>query len=356
MPTRRSLIAAASTVPFALLNAKGDRKKPLRYLQIGVGHAHAGKISVYRESSDWEVVGVVEEDAELLAKAKLSPAYKDLKFMTLEEGLNTRDLQVVGVETAVRDLLRYARLAVEGGFHVHLDKPAGAEISEYREIMKVADAKGLVVQMGYMYRFNPAVQLLRRMFAAGWLGEVYETHAVMSKVMSPSDRRGAAEFAGGTMFELGCHIIDLTLQILGRPDRIVAYPRRVLESDSDQLTDNMLAVFEYPKATATVRSSALEVDGSSRRHFTVCGTAGTFHIQPLDRPSVRLSLSEERSFSNGDRYPKGSSEIKFEPPYVRYVGDAADLAAIVRREKENSFPSVHDLNVQAAVLEASAMK
>ena len=356
MPTRRSLIAAASTVPFALLNAKGARKSPLRYLQIGVGHAHAGKISVYRESSDWEVVGVVEEDPELLAKAKLSPAYKDLKFMTLEEGLNTRDLQVVGVETAVRDLLRYARLAVEGGFHVHLDKPAGAEINEYREIMKVADAKGLVVQMGYMYRFNPAVQLLRRMVAAGWLGEVYETHAVMSKVMSPSDRRGVAEFAGGTMFELGCHIIDLTLQILGPPDRIVAYPRRVLESDSDQLTDNMLAVFEYPKATATVRSSALEVDGSSRRHFTVCGTAGTFHIQPLDRPSVRLSLSEELTFGDGDRYPKGTSEIKFEPPYARYVGDAADLAAIVRREKENNFPSAHDLNVQSAVLEASAMK
>ena len=357
MPTRRTAIAAASSLPFALIKATGSQKKPLRYLQIGVGHAHAGKISVYRESNDWEVVGLVEEDPELLAKAKASPTYQGLKFLTLEEGLNTKGLEVVGVETEVGDLLRYARLAVEGGFHVHLDKPAGDNFGEYREIMKTADSKGLVVQMGYMYRFNPAVQLLRRMQAAGWLGEVYETHAVMSKVMPPPDRRKAGEFAGGTMFELGCHIIDLTVQILGRPDRVIAYPRRVLESDADQLTDNMLAVFEYPKATATVRSSALEVEGSSRRQFTVCGTAGTFHIQPLDRPSVILSLSEERFFENEDhRYPKGTSEIQFQPPYIRYLGDAADLAATVRKEKENSFPSTHDLAVQEAVLKASTME
>lgn len=356
MPTRRNAIAAASVLPFALVKASGAPKKPLRYLQIGVGHAHAGKISVYRESADWEVVGVVEEDPELLAKAKADPVYRDLKFMTLEEGLNTGNLQVVGVETAVRDLLRYARLAVESGFHVHLDKPAGSHLGEYREMMKAADGKSLVVQMGYMYRFNPAVQLLRRMHAAGWLGEVYETHAVMSKVMSRADRREVAEFPGGTMFELGCHIIDLTVQILGRPDRVVAYPRRVAVSEDDTLIDNMLAVFEYPKATATVRSSALEVDGFSRRQFTVCGTGGTFHIQPLDRPSVRLSLSQERSFGDGEhRYPKGTSEIPFEPPYVRYRGDAADLAAIVRGEKENRFPSAHDLDVQQAVLAASGM-
>jgi predicted dehydrogenase len=357
MTTRRRFLTAAATLPAAASGIAGAAAAgPVRYLQIGTGHAHADKLGVYAESPDWEVVGIVEEDPVLLEAARNSPLYGTFPFLSLEEGLRTPDLKVVGVETRVRDLLRYGRLAVDAGYHVHLDKPAGASITEYRELMKVADEKGLVVQMGFMYRFNPAVQLLHRLLQAGWLGEVFETHAVMSKVIPPADRRTIDEFAGGTMFELGCHLIDLTVSVLGKPDRVVPFPRRSLETPDDTLMDNMLAVFEYPKATATVRTTGLEVEGFSRRHFTVCGTEGTFHLQPLDRPVVTLSLSRERRFAEGERvFPKGTSEVTFDPPYQRYVGDAADLAAIVRGEKKNPYPAAHDLAVQETVLAAAGM-
>lgn len=337
--------------------AYGQRKEPLRYLQIGTGHAHANKLEVYDKSEEWEVVGIVEEDPDLMKAAGKSPLYGRFPILSLEEGLKVPGLQVVGVETEVRNLLRYARLALEAGCHVHLDKPAGDSMESYRDLMKLADEKGLVVQMGYMYRFSPAVQLLHRMLKAGWLGEVFETHAVMSKVIPQKDRESLDEFPGGTMFELGCHIIDLTVSVLGKPDKVIPFPRRSLDSPGDTLVDNMLAVLEYPKATATVRTTGLEVEGFSRRHFTVCGSEGTFHIQPLDRPTVTLSLSQERRLGGGERvFPKGTSEIQFETPYRRYVGDAADLAAIVRGEKKNPYPSSYDLAVQETVLMASGMK
>jgi predicted dehydrogenase len=361
MPTRRTLLRSAASVPFAwpALSAHATAAAtggPLRYLQIGTGHAHASKLEVYAESGEWEIVGIVEEDPELRKAAEKSPLYRRFPFLGLEEALKTQDLRVVGVETRVRDLLRYARTAVDAGCHVHLDKPAGASMAGYRELMKQADAKGLVVQMGFMYRFNPAVQLLRRMLSAGWLGQIFETHAVMSKVIPPKDRRELDEFPGGTMFELGCHLIDLTVSVLGKPQRVVPFARRSLDLPDDTLVDNMLAVLEYPKATATVRTTGLEVEGGSRRHFTVCGTEGTFHIQPLDNPAVTLSLDRERRFGEGDRvFPKGTSEITFGAPYRRYVGDAAELAAIVRGEKTNPWPSSHDLLVQETVLAAAGM-
>lgn len=358
MPTRRNVLAtslsACAALPFAARAAKGEK---LKYLQIGTGHPHANKISVYADSDDWEVVGIVEEDPARLDAARKHEVFGRFDFLSLDEGLGTPDLAAVGVETDIRDLLKYAELAVDAGFHVHLDKPAGASLEDYRRILEKADDKNLVVQMGYMYRFNPAVQLLHRMLDEQWLGEIFETHAVMSKVMSQSARSTIDEFAGGTMFELGCHIIDLTVGVLGKPDKVTAFPRRVVESDEDSLQDNMLAVFQYPKATSTVRSTAVEVEGFSRRHFAVCGTEGTFHIQPLDRPSVRLSLSRDRSFPGEDRvYKKGNSEITFDPPYQRYVGDAADLAKIIRGEKENPYPPSRDLAVQEAVLAASDMQ
>jgi predicted dehydrogenase len=148
------------------------------------------------------------------------------------------------------------------------------------------------------------------------------------------------------MFELGCHVIDLVVGVVGKPDKVHAYPRHS-GKQSDGLQDNMLAVFEYAKATATVKSSAEEVDGGSRRHFVVCGTSGTFHIQPLDSPAARITLDAPR----GD-YKRGTHEVAF-PKFTRYVADAADMARIIRGEKETDFPYSHDLTVQQTVLLAS---
>src|SRR5690606_12546925 len=147
--------------------------------------------------------------------------------------------------------------------HVHLDKPAGASLEDYRSLLERADRAGRVVQMGYMYRFNPAVQMLRRVLQAGWLGEVFEVHAGMSKVIPPRERQVLDEFAGGTMFALGFHLMDLVVGVLGRPEKVVPFPRRTLDIPEDQLVDNMLAVLEYPKATATVRTTGLEVEGGA---------------------------------------------------------------------------------------------
>ncbi len=72
----------------------------IKYGQYGVGHAHASKISVYRESPDFDVVGVVEPDPELRRRAAGQAAYQGLRFMTEEELLNVPGLQVVGVEIA----------------------------------------------------------------------------------------------------------------------------------------------------------------------------------------------------------------------------------------------------------------
>ncbi len=185
--------------------------------QIGVGHAHASKLGVFRESSDYEVVGIVEPDAELRGRAENEDPYRDLPWMTQEQLLGTPGLQVVLVETRVRDLLDTASACIDAGKHVHLDKPAGESLAQYRKILDAAASKNLVVQMGYMYRYNPAVVMLHDFLKRGWLGEPFEVHTVMSKVIGRERRGSLAEYPGGIMFELGCHIIDLTVGVFGAP-------------------------------------------------------------------------------------------------------------------------------------------
>jgi len=321
----------------------------IKIAQIGVGHAHAdGKMAALRGSKDFEVVGVVEPDPELRHAAQGRSPYRDLPWLTQEQLLNTSGLKAVAVETRVADSLATAELCIDAGLHIHLDKPAGTSLPHFKRILDSAERQHLLVQMGYMYRYSPAVILMRDFLKRGWLGEPFEVHTVMSKVVSPSKRGLLATFAGGMMFELGCHIMDLVIGVLGKPESVTPYHQHAANID-DKLQDNMLAVLSYPRALATVKSSAMEVEGFSRRQFTVCGTEGTFHIQPLDAPDVRIALSEAR-----DGYSRKYQTVQF-GSYDRYVGDAADMAKIIRGEKDTDFSYEHDYAVQTAILQASAM-
>ncbi len=95
----------------------------------------------------------------------------------------------------------------------------------------------------------------------------------------------------------------------------------------------------------------MDVEGFARRQLTVCGTEGTFHIQPLDDPAVRLSLSGPRHSKRSGDYKAGVQTVTL-PKYDRYVDDAADMARVIRGEKEFSFTYDHDLLVQSTLLEA----
>ncbi len=341
-------VALGGTAITAHADEPKDKKPRIKIGQIGVGHAHASKLSVYRNSPDYEVVGIVEPDDALRKRATDTAPFRDLKWLTREELLRLPGLQAVLVETRVKELLDNAEACVTAGMHVHIDKPAGESLPQLKRILDSATKQKLLVQMGYMFRYNPAVVLLRDFLKKGWLGEVFEVHAVMSKVVDPATRKQLAQYAGGIQFELGCHVLDLVIGILGRPKDVTAFNQHSSSLD-DKLLDNMLAVLSYPRATATVKATAMEVEGFDRRHLVVCGTEGTFHIQPLDNPAARISLSQARG-----EYKKGTQNVMF-PKYNRYVGDAADMARIIRGEKQTDFSVEHDLVVQETLLKACAL-
>lgn len=343
---------AGAALAWPIITAQGaedsPKRPPIKIGQIGVSHAHATKLEVYRKSPEYEVVGIVEPDAALREKAQQQAAFKDLKWMTRDELLNAPGLQAVMVETEVKDLLDNAEACIAAGKHIHLDKPAGESLSHFRRIQEQAAKQKLIIQLGYMYRYNPGVVLLRELLRQGWLGEIFEVHAVMSKVVDPASRLELAHYPGGILFELGGHVMDLVVGVLGKPERVTGVNRHS-SSLQDGLLDNMLAVLEYPQAVATVKSSAVEVEGGARRQLTVCGTAGTLHIQPLDNPSARLALNQPR----GD-YKAGYQDIPL-PKYVRYVDDAADMARCLRGEKEFEYSYEHDLTVQTTLLTACGL-
>ncbi len=344
--------AAAATSSLAIPHlARAVEPPKIRIGQIGTKHAHAaGKMSSIRKLSDlYEVVGVVEPDPNRQQAMAESTTYEGLPWMTTEELLNQPNLDAVAVETEVRALVPTAQTCIEAGKHIHLDKPAGTSLSACRALHAAADERGLTIQMGYMLRYNPALQLLFQMVEDGWLGRITEISGAMGKNASDGTRQELAQYLGGGMFELACHIIDSTVTVLGKPDHVTAHNRRSYP-EKDNFADNQLAVLDYPDAIATIRCNHIDPFGSPRRHFEVVGELGAFRINPLEPPKIQLSLDRPRG-----EFRKGIQDVILPRASGRYDDEFRDLAKIVRGEKKLAWDSSHDLAVHETVLRASGM-
>ena len=343
---RREFLAGAAAMGALAPVWPPDR---LKAVQIGTVHGHAdGKMATLRRLADaYEVLGAVEPDAARREAARARRSYRDIPWLTEDEALARADVQVVAIETAVEDLVPTARRAVAAGKHVHLDKPAGPSLPAFRALLEEARAKDRRVQVGYVFRYSPAFLLLRKIVANRWLGELIEIHGVIGKKSAPAQRKSTNPEPGGTMYELGCHLIDVVVALAGAPERVHAHVKRV---GDDGLADNQLAVFEYPKMSVTIRSQTVDPAGSARRQFSVTGTEGTVEIRPLEPPQMTLFL--EKGY--GD-YKAGSQKVNLPPMQGRYDLELLDLAAAVRGEKALPFTANHDLTVHEAVLRGAGM-
>ena len=357
--SRRAAVGTGSKVAAGLftsgltsqVHGTQAQSRRIRIGQIGTRHPHAaGKLAAIRALDDtFELVGVVEPDEKrrkLLAK---NDTYRGIRWMSQKDLLDS-DVAAIAVETEVAQLVPTAMMCLTAGKHIHLDKPAGESLSACRAMHRLADEKGLTIQMGYMLRYNPAFVLLFDVVKKGWLGRITEITAEMGKKADDSLRRELSQYAGGGMFELACHLIDAMVTILGRPNQVTAHNRRSYP-EKDNFLDNQLAVFDYPHSLATVRCNHIDPFGFPRRHFHVVGELGNFEINPLEPPKIRLAFDQPRG-----NFKKGFQEVEVQARRGRYDAEFEDLANVILGKKKLAWDSQHDLAVHESVLLASGMR
>ena len=315
--------------------------------QIGIGHNHgeAKMITVKKFPELFEVVGFAEENEEWLEKRGNLECYKGLKRYSVDELIEKCDALII--ETDVWNLTEIAQKCIDAGKHVHIDKPASGTLQEYKKMLDTARDKNLIVQLAYMYRYNPAIQKTFQLISEGKLGEIYSINAEMSTFHSPKYREWLTNFGGGIMYILGCHLIDLIVYIMGKPDKIHSFLKHTKLDDIDT-NDNNLVVMEYEKALSRVFVSSVEVNGYGRRQFVVSGSKGTVNICPLEQP-LQMTYSDTKIANTafGDR--KEILQIEDNTANGRYDDMIKDFYAYITGEKENPFTYEHEYNVQAVL-------
>ena len=324
--------------------------KRIKIVQIGMNTlSHCGQVFQRLSSmkDDFELVGYVlpENERERLPHrmAELS-AYPEL---TLDEVLSDPEIEAVAVETEEVFLTKYALLAAQAGKHVYMEKPGGRELADFEKLVETVQRTGKVFHTGYMYRYNPMIRELIEKVRAGELGEIISVEAQMNCLHTPENRQWLADFPGGMMFFLGCHLVDLVVQIQGMPEKITPYNRST-GLDGVTADDFGMAVLEYPHGVSFVKTIAVEKGGYLRRQLVVTGSKGMVEIRPLERGSESAMRTEQTLYTaDGWNEPGEHSVLE---GHDRYVDMLASFAAMVRGEKENPWSPEYELELYKAVL------
>jgi predicted dehydrogenase len=338
MMTRRALVTAAGLSAFAAA-------RPVRAAVYGIGHAHAmGKVAALRALPQFELVGVCEPDS---SRPRTHKALAGVRWLSQREMIEDSSIELIAVESRVQENLAYARQAVDSGKFVHLDKAPGTDFTAFRDLLAEAGRRRRTVQIGYQWRYHPAMQAALEAARSGWLGDVYSFRARIDKPTTPADRKELAAFRGGMMFELGCHLIDRATDLLGNPTRVSGHLWHH-GRENDTLADNTLAVLEYPRAVAEISVAAMHPHGNSYRTVEVTGTNGSVTVQPFS--PYRL-ISHLRDAAGP--YPAGLQKTEFPPDHLPgFSPDFLEMARIIREGATPSYSPQHDLVTQEVLLKS----
>jgi predicted dehydrogenase len=320
----------------------------LRIGQIGTRHGHAaGKWAALRSNPDVAAVGIWEPDPARRGRAEFPEAHW---FTAADELLNDPSVEAVAIEGRNHESLTMAADAIAAGKHLWFDKPAGDDFSAFETLMTMAKLKKRHVQMGYMFRYGPGFMQLAEWATTGVLGDIFAIRAHMSTHVDLIERREQSRHPGGILYDLGGHMLDQIVDLLGRPVSVTSVLRNDATPELPSYVDNTVTVLEFDNALAVLDIAAMEPPPVARR-FEVYGSRGSAILEPFDPArTVRLTLREP-----WDPYVAGEN-ILLLPEVTRqelYERELAAFVRVVRGEQPPDRSLVHEVLVQETLLRAT---
>ncbi|HMM54771.1 MAG TPA: Gfo/Idh/MocA family oxidoreductase [Candidatus Desulfobacillus sp.] len=263
----------------------------IRLAVVGLGKMGLSHHSMINAHPRVELAAVCDSAGyvlDVLAKYTGVRTYADFDAMLREVAL---DAVIIATPSATHG--RMVAAALDKGLHVFCEKPFCLDPAEGEALARSAEAKGLVNQAGYHYRFVGAFQEVKRLLDAGAIGEV--THALAEAygpvVLRPKGltwRTQSAE-GGGCLYDYAAHPVNLLGWYLGEPRGVGG---TVLNGIfSKQTDDEAFSTLYY----ANGRSAQVSVnwsDESQRKmstKVTLWGTAGRIYA---DRQECQVYLRD----------------------------------------------------------------
>ena len=354
----------------------GDRKA--RVVLWGIVHNHArGKFdALLKLTDDYEFVGWVDDSTSTAMRMQEPNTDFYSKWPKLDGNAVLRGeipCDLVVVECSNSELVEVSTPIAEAGLPMHMDKPLGVDQAGFRRMSGICEARGIPLQIGYMFRANEAINKMVELARGGVLGEIYAIDADLDHSYGyPKYPEYATHYPGGTAYLLACHAIEWAMPIFNDELPLRTYSIvKPAPGDPEWAATHTLTIMEYPRANVTIRVCSRGTQPC--RHIRIDGTDGSMELEPIedfrtvkhttglnedglarvDKLEVRLFLKNVNEKAAALGLHEGINRLAFKAPDDRYAGQLHELARIIRGEIPYP-PGLyrHDLLVHKVSLDA----
>ena len=261
-----------------------------------MGRNHA---RLYRTIEGVRLVGITDPNpqvAELVGTRENVPHYTD--YVTL---LDEQKPDLVSIAAPTSMHYEIGTHVIDRGVHALMEKPITSTVEQGEALVELAKRKGVILAVGHVERFNPAVMELRRRLSEGMAGRIYK---IAAQRLSPYPTRISD---AGVVIDLASHDIDLMRHLM--PETIVRIYGETLSSINSDREDLFNGLIRF----ASGAIGGLDINWMTPtkvRRLTVTGARGflecnllsqeLFFFENDNAPSQWDTLSVLRGVSEGN--------------------------------------------------------
>jgi UDP-2-acetamido-3-amino-2,3-dideoxy-glucuronate N-acetyltransferase len=247
-----------------------------RLLLIGLGRFGQNHLRVLAELG--VPLGLVDPDERALEKAR--GLAKDAKLAKDARDL-LGDAFAASIVVPAHLHRALATTCLEAGLDVFCEKPLAPTLEDARAMASLAEAKGLVLQTGFIFRYHPATVVLRELVAKGAIGKPHTLQARFTGFKRPRTD-------GGCAINDAIHFVDLASVIFGKPARsALAVTRDFLGTGSE---DTAFLTFDHGPELAHIEASYHTPERA--RTVLVVGDQGSIRVD-YDAKEAPVSLHRQ---------------------------------------------------------------
>lgn len=214
---------------------------------------------------------------------------------SFEELIKDPAIELIVVNTPDSTHYEYARLALEAGKHVIVEKPFTSTTEEGEELIALAAEKGLMLSVYQNRRWDADFRTVQEIISKGLLGRLVEyesTFARYRNFIKPNTWKETGESGGGLTYNLGSHLIDQAIRLFGMPEAVFAdiATMRTHGKVDDYFMIRFLRPSLAPDVKVTLKASYLMREAEPR--FVLHGTLGSFVKHGVDKQEAALLRGE----------------------------------------------------------------
>jgi predicted dehydrogenase len=191
---------------------------------IGTGSLAGFHINAYRNSPIAEIRAVCDSNAER-ARQKAAELGIQNYYEDYREMLKSDEIDAVSVVTWNNSHAPITIAALEAGKHVLCEKPPALNAPEAEAMYKASIKNSRLLMFGFVKRFSQSVQAIKEYVDNGELGDIYYAKTgYLRRCGNPGGWFATKSISGGgPLIDLGVHIIDLSMYLMGKPKPVSVF-------------------------------------------------------------------------------------------------------------------------------------